>query len=128
MKSINVEVFHWVFMALFLGLVPVTLATAAVAATAMRGPWSRWLYACAATYCVGCFLVTGAGNVPMNNELADLQGHAQSSYWTGTYVPRWTLLNTIRTVACVAASGCALVAYGLLAAGGGSGGALYSPV
>mmetsp|Transcript_16962 Transcript_16962/g.20800 ORF Transcript_16962/g.20800 Transcript_16962/m.20800 type:complete len:242 (-) Transcript_16962:203-928(-) len=115
MKEINLQVFHYVFIPTFMALVPSTIITA-IAGSIPRGPWSKWLIASSVIYIFGCFLVTGMGNVPMNNQLAALTGSAQSQYWQHTYLPKWTLYNTIRTLACIASSVCSLIAYGHLAA------------
>ena len=63
-------------------------------------------------YLVGCFGVTVVFNVPMNEALAgmDLSQEATRTYWSGTYVPRWTFWNTVRTVACGVAAALLLVA------------------
>jgi len=53
-------------------------------------------------------------NVPMNEALAgmDLSRDETRAYWTGTYLPRWTFWNTVRTLACVLSAG--LLLFGLL--------------
>jgi uncharacterized membrane protein len=50
----------------------------------------------------------------MNDALAgmDLSLEATRDYWTGTYLPRWTFWNTVRTLACGLAA--ALLLHGLL--------------
>ena len=117
MKSINVEVFRIIFIPLFFALVPGTVATAAVSATGNdTGPARPWLLAASVIYCFGVFLVTGAGNVPLNNKLAALDGTAQTQYWRSTYLPKWTRLNTIRTIACIVSATCSLIGFGLLGA------------
>ena len=39
----------------------------------------------------------------MNEALAamNLSEDATRAYWTGTYLPRWTFWNTVRTSACI---------------------------
>lgn len=103
MQVINREVFRWVFMALLLGLVPVSAGL--VVLTALG-----WLALPAglggAVYLVGCFGVTVVCNVPMNERLAGMApAQAETlAYWRGTYLPRWTFWNSVRTAACVAAA------------------------
>ena len=65
-------------------------------------------------YFIGCFGVTVAFNVPMNEVLAgmELTANATRDYWTSTYVPRWTFWNSVRTGA--AALSAALLLFGLL--------------
>lgn len=103
MRAINQEVFRTVFMALFLGMVPVSLALI-VGAWANEAPLA--IVIAGLTYLVGCFVVTAAGNVPLNNALAAFDAGLVTGtrYWTETYLPRWTALNTMRTLACLVAS------------------------
>ncbi|MAQ82799.1 MAG: hypothetical protein CMH12_22140 [Maritimibacter sp.] len=112
MQAINREVFRWVFMTLFLGLAAVSLALAVYAGFWMTGPVATLVAAAGLVYLVGCFGVTVVFNVPMNEALAgmDLSQEATRTYWSGTYVPRWTFWNTVRTVACGVAAALLLVA------------------
>lgn len=106
MQVLNKEVFRWVFMTLFLGLAPVSLGIAVYSVINLTGAASVLIGLAGAVYLVGCFGVTIAFNVPMNEALAkmDLGTAATRAYWTGTYLPRWTRWNTVRTVACVISS------------------------
>ena len=65
-------------------------------------------------YLIGCFGVTIFFNVPMNEALAsmDMSSGTTRDYWLQTYVPRWTLWNTVRTFA--SATSAALLLFGLL--------------
>lgn len=102
MQAINREVFRWVFMALFLGLAPVSLLIAGYGAMIVgNGPGMVMMLA-GLTYFVGCFGVTVVFNVPMNETLAGMEVSADATldYWTQTYLPRWSFWNTVRTVAC----------------------------
>ncbi|KAJ8598483.1 hypothetical protein CTAYLR_001333 [Chrysophaeum taylorii] len=112
MKVINIKVFSLVFMPLFLWIVPISLVLAGLGLFILSHRPMKWLlFAGSLAYVSGVFLVTGAGNVPMNNRLADLKpGPDTEDYWRSTYLPKWTLLNTVRTVACVASSSCFLLA------------------
>ena len=112
MQAINREVFRWVFMTLFLGLAAVSLALAVYAGFWMIGPVATLVVAAGLVYLVGCFGVTVVFNVPMNEALAsmDLSQEATRTYWSGTYVPRWTFWNTVRTIACGVAAALLLVA------------------
>jgi uncharacterized membrane protein len=77
---------------------------AALALTGWGTPSSPYFLAGALLYVIGTFLVTGLGNVPMNNELAAVSATdaAAVAVWEH-YLERWTLLNAIRTIAAVAA-------------------------
>lgn len=110
MKAINVAVFRYVFIPMFMLMVPSTAALALVAWRAKQRNVVGMLGAAAFVYVVLVFLVTGMGNVPMNNALATLDGDAATSYWRSKYLPRWTALNTLRTVGCALSAACSLVA------------------
>ncbi|MEM7566237.1 MAG: anthrone oxygenase family protein [Pseudomonadota bacterium] len=104
MQSINREVFRVVFMALFLSMVPVSLILAIGAW--MTAPAPVPFLVAAALYVLGCFAVTAAGNVPLNNRLAGMDAATPEAqgWWQAEYGPRWTRLNTVRTLACFASA------------------------
>jgi uncharacterized membrane protein len=108
MQSINCEVFRVVFMALFLGMVPVSLLLALGAWIAAPEPAPFFLGA--ALYVIGAFGVTVAGNVPLNDRLAGIDAATPEAqgWWQADYGPRWTRFNTVRTVACFGAAWCLL--------------------
>ena len=52
-----------------------------------------------------------AGNVPMNNRLAELQpGDAEAAAYWDEYVTRWTAWNHLRTASALAAAAVLTVA------------------
>jgi uncharacterized membrane protein len=112
MQSINREVFRIVFMALFLGMVPVSLILAISGWLAAPEP-ARFLLA-AGLYLLGCFAVTAMGNVPLNDRLAGMDAATPEAqgWWDAVYLPRWTRLNTLRTLACFAAAATLIGALG----------------
>ena len=114
MQVINREVFRWVFMALFLGMAAVSLVIVGYGATNLAHPSGGLILLAGLLYLIGCFGVTVFFNVPMNEALAgmNLSEDATRAYWTGTYLPRWTLWNTVRTLACGVSA--ALLLFGLL--------------
>ena len=114
MQIINREVVRRVFVALFLGMAAASLAIAAYGGLVIGSAPGLFMMAAGLVYFVGCFGVTVFFNVPMNEALArmDLSSEGTHAYWTGTYVPRWTFWNTVRTLACGLAS--ALLLSGLL--------------
>ena len=115
MQIINREVFRWVFMILFLGLAALSLVLTAYAALRLNGAPATLIALASLTYLFGCFAVTVVFNVPMNEALAkmDLAEGSIQSYWTDTYLPRWTFWNTVRTIACALAA--AVLLFGLTA-------------
>ena len=102
MQVINREVFRWIFMVLFLGLVPISLFLVAYGLTSFDGTARALIVLAGMAYLIGSFGVTIRFNVPMNEALAgmELSSEVTRHYWTTTYLPRWTFWNTVRTVAC----------------------------
>lgn len=105
MQSINVVVLNPSFLGVFMGTTVISVLVGALAIAAWDAPSTPYFLAGAFLYVVGTFLVTGFGNVPLNDQLAALSATDPKaiSVWEN-YLDRWTLLNTIRTVAAVAAT------------------------
>lgn len=105
MQSINVVVLNPLFLGAFMGTTVVSLLVAILAINAWEQPAAPYFLTGALLYIVGTFLVTGIGNVPLNNQLASLcaSDHAADSFWRH-YLTRWTRLNTLRTVCAMTAS------------------------
>lgn len=113
MQSINEVVLGRSFLGIFLG----TAALSAVMALWALLAWSRpqaplWLSG-ALCYLIGTFLVTAAGNVPLNQALARQQHRdaAAQPVWR-RYQERWTRWNHLRTACSLTAT--ALYALALL--------------
>lgn len=102
MQIINREVFRWVFMALFLGMAGLSLLIVVYGAIYLTGVPASLMIAAGLVYLIGCFAVTVFFNVPLNEALAqmDVESDGTKAFWTGTYLPRWTAWNTVRTLAC----------------------------
>ena len=113
MQSINVVVLNRSFHGTFVGTAVISLLVAGLAVTAWEMPSAPFFLAGALSYLVGTFLVTGLGNVPLNERLAAVSTTDSEAVavWDH-YMVRWTLLNTIRTVAAAAAT--LLLTLGLL--------------
>jgi uncharacterized membrane protein len=118
MQSINVVVINPTFLGAFMGTAFLSLLVAAVAIKGWGTPAAPFVLAGAVLYLVGTFLVTGLGNVPMNERLAAVSSTDSEAVpvWDH-YLDRWTLLNTIRTVAAGAAS--LMFTLGLMQGSGG---------
>ncbi len=105
MQSINVVVLNPSFLGTFIGtaLVSVLMAVLAIAGRGVSA--APWFLAGALFYVVGTFLVTGLGNVPLNNRLAavSVADPDAARVWEH-YLDRWTMLNTIRTGAAAVAA------------------------
>lgn len=111
MQVINREVFRWVFMALFLGMATVSAGLVVYGALHISGGPGALILLGALIYLLGCFAVTVFFNVPMNEALAGMEPSTEATrdYWTSIYLPRWTMWNTVRTIACVVAAATMLV-------------------
>ena len=111
MQIINRKVFKTVIMVLLIGMAAISPVLIGYAALALSGAAAGWVIAGGVFYFVGVFLVTVAGNVPMNQRL-DALDHTSAEaavYWQ-TYVPVWSRWNTLRTASSTASAVCYLVA------------------
>ncbi|WP_405227801.1 anthrone oxygenase family protein [Lentisalinibacter sediminis] len=104
MQSINVVVLNRSFLGTFVGTAVVSLVVAGLAVAGWGSPQAPWFLAGALAYLVGTFLVTGLGNVPLNDRLAAVCAADPEAVplWEH-YLEGWTRLNTLRTVAAAAA-------------------------
>ncbi len=93
MRSINVRIINPMFVIPFIGT-PLVLVVAAVLALRADEHRRAWLlFGAAATYVVGVLMVTGIGNVPLNDRLEALDiGRVD-------YETPWTRWHLVRTVA-----------------------------
>jgi len=105
MQSINVVVLNPLFLGVFIGTAATSLLVAIIAIMGWETPAAPYFLVGALLYIVGTFLVTGMGNVPLNNQLASIRvaDPAASDIWQH-YLDRWTQLNTVRTVCAMAAT------------------------
>ena len=105
MQSINVVVLNRSFLGTFVGTAVISLLVAALAVKGWGTPHAPYFLAGALLYVVGTFLVTGLGNVPLNDQLAEVSATDPGAFevWQH-YLNRWTVLNTVRTVAATAAA------------------------
>lgn len=105
MQSINVVVLNPSFLGAFMGTAVISVVAAAFAIKEWASPTAPFVLAGALLYLAGTFLVTGLGNVPLNNKLAAVSATDPEAVpvWAD-YLGRWTTLNTLRTVAAVGAA------------------------
>jgi uncharacterized membrane protein len=105
MQSINLVVLNPSFLGVFMGTAALSLLVAVLAVTSWETPSALWIVAGALLYLVGTFLLTGLGNVPLNNQLAAVQAEDSAAIriWEH-YLDRWTFLNSVRTVAALSAA------------------------
>lgn len=105
MQSINRTVITPSFMALFLGTPLLSVGLVAYGGWRFGSPGAGWWLAGGLLAVIGCFGVTLAANVPLNDALAreEAGGDAAAALWT-RYLRRWTAWNTVRTVASLLAA------------------------
>jgi len=118
MNSINVVVLNRSFLGVFTGTTAISLLVAVLAVNTWGTPSAPYFLGGAIAYVAGTFLVTGLGNVPLNDQLAAVSAADPTAVavWDH-YLDRWTLLNTIRTAAAAAAA--LMFTLGLIQVGGG---------
>ena len=117
MQSINVVVLNGSFLGVFIGTAVVSLGAGGLALAGWGRPFAPFFLSGALFYLVGTFLVTGLGNVPLNDQLAAVSATdpAALDVWEG-YLSRWTTWNHVRTAAAMVAA--LLYSLGLMQNGG----------
>ncbi len=117
MQSINVVVLNLSFLGVFIGTAVVSLGAGGLALAGWDHPSAPFFLGGAFCYVVGTFLVTGLGNVPLNDQLAAVSATdtAAPDIWQH-YLSRWTMWNHVRTAAAMAAA--MLYTLGLMQNGG----------
>ena len=111
MQSINVVVVNPWFLGVFLGTALGAIALGLLGFVYWGAPGSTYLVAGGLIYVIGCFLVTVAFNIPLNNALAAVEpgSLAGAELWT-RFLASWTGWNHVRTVASLAAAASFLLA------------------
>ena len=105
MQSINVTVLNKWFLGVFTGTAVISLLLAGYAITNWDTSPAPWLLGGSVAYVVGCWALTIAGNVPLNNALANASPQSSDSIaiWQH-YLKRWTALNSQRALGSVVAA------------------------
>lgn len=103
MNAINTVILKSSFMPLFFGSTFIALLMIIAGLWQWGEPGADRALAGGVTYVVGMFIVTAAGNVPLNNVLARVSGDGEEAARTWAhYLKRWTRWNTLRTIASLA--------------------------
>lgn len=112
MQQINLTIINPAFMAVFMGMVVLSLVLGARALLGWSEAGAAWLLAGAVAYLVGAFLVTVIFNVPLNDQLAavDPSSTEGAALWA-TYLRGWLPWNHVRTAACVVSLGAFVMAF-----------------
>lgn len=116
MQAINVTVINPLFLGIFMGTALLLLVVAGAAAMNLGQPGAVLVLAGAVLYVLGCFGVTMALNVPLNNVIAgaDPESAEGAAVWA-RYLRDWVFWNHVRTAASLA--GAILLALGWARAG-----------
>ncbi|QCI67387.1 DUF1772 domain-containing protein [Phreatobacter stygius] len=105
MRSINIVVINPVFLGAFIGTAVIAALLTVTALFRWSEPGAAWLVAGCLLYVVGTFVVTMVFNVPLNDALEAVQPESPegAALWT-RYLTDWTMWNTVRTWAGLAAA------------------------
>ena len=105
MQRINATVLNPLFYLVLFGTGLSCIVVAYIGLIGGAAPLQILPPAGAAMYVLGCILVTGACNVPLNNRLASVDPAAtdSSDVWK-EYYSRWMRWNHVRTVSCLLAA------------------------
>ena len=105
MQSVNVVVLNPGFLSVFAGTALLFLVLGILGLVQWGSGHGPYLLGAAVAYLVGTWLVTIAGNVPLNDHLAQQMPESEPAEqaWQ-QYLERWTRLNSQRTGAAILAS------------------------
>ena len=101
MNAINRKILKTGFMPLFFGSTLLSILMVGLSIWQWEEPTSVYGLVGGLVYFIGMFVVTAAGNVPLNNQLdiAETNAAQLNNIWN-TYLTDWTRWNTVRAVAC----------------------------
>ncbi|MDF1839761.1 MAG: DUF1772 domain-containing protein [Planctomycetota bacterium] len=104
MRSINITVINPLFLTTLLGTGVLCAGLMGLVAMGhgQGRPWT--LLAAGALYLVGSVGITGAKNVPLNDQLEEADDANLSCAWSN-YLARWTFWNHVRTASALVACG-----------------------
>ncbi|NQX93776.1 MAG: DUF1772 domain-containing protein [Erythrobacter sp.] len=104
MQSINRIIVQSGFLPIFFASTLLCAGLAIFAALDLSAPGGSALLLGSAAYVVGMFVVTVAGNVPLNNalEATSVESPEASAIWA-MYLAKWSLWNHVRTLSCTLA-------------------------
>lgn len=106
MQRINAVILNPLFLGLFLGTGALCLLLGVVLLGRVGEPAGAFGLVGALSYLLGSVGVTAGRNVPLNAALARADAaRPQAASWRA-YSRRWRRWNSLRTLACVAASAC----------------------
>ncbi|WP_284125379.1 anthrone oxygenase family protein [Parerythrobacter aestuarii] len=101
MQSINRIIVKSSFLPIFFVSTIACAVLVVIAALDLGAAGAIWTLSGSAAYVVGMFVVTIAGNVPLNNRLeaTPADGQEGAEMWA-EYLRKWMIWNHVRTIAC----------------------------
>jgi uncharacterized membrane protein len=108
MRKMNIAIINPRFMATFIGPLVTSVGTGFLLLGLDEGTAAVLYFVAAGVYLLGCHVVTGRINVPLNNALENSTSTDWAQRWHD-FSPRWRRWNTVRTLS----SGAALVLCGV---------------
>lgn len=100
MQSINIVVLNVSFLSLFVGTGILCVGLLGGSVVWWQETSGKLLLLASLLYIVGCFGVTRAFNIPLNDALAAARpATPEAAALWAHYLDRWTMWNTVRTVA-----------------------------
>ena len=102
MQSININILNAWFLLVFAGTGLLSLLLIVMAALRWGQPGMIWVLTGGLLYFLGCIVVTGTKNVPLNNRLAavDPESEEGAAMWK-EYLEKWLPWNHVRTFATI---------------------------
>jgi len=104
MQSINITVLTPAFLSVFMGSAVMAVIAAGASLMDFGGNEGVLRITGALLYVIGVIFVTGALNVPHNNQLKEVEPENRQDHdvWD-RYLREWTTWNTVRTIASIVA-------------------------
>jgi len=110
MQEINRVILNPLFLLVFIGSAILSVVLLISKLSGLGGA-SDVAFMAALLYVFGVFVVTAAGNVPLNKHLDAVDPEQGVAVWKD-YLDKWVFLNHVRTVACTLSVAC--YGYGFL--------------
>lgn len=107
MQKMNVVIVRSPFLGIFLATAVACLVLSIASFLPTVRPKAGFVLAGCLLYLVGAFGITVAGNVPLNDALANVSANTSEAVklWEH-YLDRWVMLNHLRTVTTLASTAC----------------------
>ncbi len=105
MQSINTEIQNFIFLLVFMGLLPLLIIATIGSFPAPEKARFYLLLTATLVYCIGVIGVTAVGNIPLNNQLAHIQPATMTndamSAFRINFETKWVRYHTVRTAGAI---------------------------